>query len=245
MFERYTEKARRVIFFARYEASQVGSPYIESEHLLIGLLRESGHELRRYLGSRVAGEELRAEIAASTLRREPTSTSVDLPLSNECKRILAYSAEEAERLAHQHIGTEHLLLGILREKGCLAAQLLSERGLQLEATRTMIAADAKEGATGGGIGSGFAGAPGRNRRGFRIVDKDTSELLLTLQEFIPTPRVGDAVLIGEEGSYGQLYRVRDVLWEFTSGDGVHHRLRDVVVKVVKDEAASGGSPKES
>src|SRR5271163_137955 len=154
MFERYTEKARRVIFFARYEASQVGNPYIESEHLLIGLLRESGHELRRYLGSRVSAEELRAEIAASTLRREPTSTSVDLPLSNECKRILAYSAEEAARLGHQHIGTEHLLLGTLREKDCLAARLLRERGMELETTRKAIEADAKEKGVQGGIGYG-------------------------------------------------------------------------------------------
>jgi len=243
MFERYTEKARRVIFFARYEASQAGSPYIESEHLLIGLLRESGHELRRYLGSRVSAEELHAEIAASTLRREPTSTSVDLPLTNECKRILAYSAEEAERLGHKHIGTEHLLLGMLREKDCLAARLLNERGLQLEATRIQIAADAKESLAGGGIGSGVAGATRRNLHGFRIVDQDTSELLLILQESA-TPRVGDSILISEEGSPGRRYRVRDVLWEFVRVDGVH-RLCDVVVKVAKDDAVSGGSLMES
>ena len=103
MFERYTEKARRVIFFARYEASEVGSSYIESEHLLIGLLRESGPALRKHMGGAVSMEELRAEITAATLRRAPTSSSVDLPLSNECKRILAYAAEEAMRLRHEHM----------------------------------------------------------------------------------------------------------------------------------------------
>jgi len=238
MFERYTEKARRVIFFARYEASQVGNPYIESEHLLIGLLRESGHELRRYLGSRVSAEELRAEIAASTLRREPTSTSVDLPLSNECKRILAYSAEEAARLGHQHIGTEHLLLGTLREKDCLAARLLRERGMELETTRKAIEADAKEKGVQGGIGYGGPAAHRRNLRGFRIVDKDTSELLLTLQDSTSMPRVGDSILIEKEGSSGRFYRVQDVVWEFIHGDG-GDRLHDLVVKVVRDDAISG------
>jgi len=58
---------------------------------------------------------------------------VDLPLSNECKRVLAYAAEEAERLSHKHIGTEHLLLGLLRERKVLAAEILHERGLRLSA----------------------------------------------------------------------------------------------------------------
>src|SRR5271154_1247723 len=238
MFERYTEKARRVIFFARYEASQVGNPYIESEHLLIGLLRESGHELRRYLGSRVSAEELRAEIAASTLRREPTSTSVDLPLTNECKRILAYAAEEAARLVHQHIGTEHLLLGILREEGCLAARLLSERGMELEATRKAVEAAAKEVSVGSGTGRPQTSPTRWRFQSFRIVDDTTAEELLLCPEVPSVPRIGDAVLIGKEGSPGQSYRVKDVVWDFILD--VHgSRLRDLVVKVVKDNAVSG------
>ena len=243
MFERYTEKARRVIFFARYEASQFGSPYIETEHLLLGLLREDKALTNRFLRSHASVESIRKQIEGHTTIREKVSTSVDLPLSNECKRVLAYAAEEAERLSHKHIGTEHLLLGMLREKDCLAARLLNERGLQLEATRIQIAADAKESLAGGGIGSGVAGATRRNLHGFRIVDQDTSELLLILQESA-TPRVGDSILISEEGSPGRRYRVRDVLWEFVRVDGVH-RLCDVVVKVAKDDAVSGGSLMES
>jgi ATP-dependent Clp protease ATP-binding subunit ClpA len=131
MFERYTEKARRVIFFARYEASQFGSPYIESEHLLLGILREARTLVHQHLGERVFGHDIRAQIAACTTVREKVPTSVDLPLSNECERILAYAAEEAERLGHKFIGCEHLLLGILREKSCLAETLLAERGVKL------------------------------------------------------------------------------------------------------------------
>jgi len=118
MFERYTEKARRVIFFARYEATQFGSPYIETEHLLLGLLREDKALINRFLRSHASVEFIRKRIEGHTTIREKVSTSVDLPSSNECKRVLDYAAEEAEGLSHKHIGTEHLLLGLLREVLC-------------------------------------------------------------------------------------------------------------------------------
>ena len=135
MFERYTEKARRVIFFARYEASQFGSPYIETEHLLLGLLREDKALTNRFLRSHGSVESIRKQIEGRTAICEKVSTSVDLPLSQESKRVLAYAAEEAERLAHKHIGTEHLLLGLLREDKCFAAEILHERGLRLSTLR--------------------------------------------------------------------------------------------------------------
>jgi len=109
MFERYTEKARRVIFFARYEASQFGSPYIETEHLLLGLLRESRAVTAKLLKPD-SDFVIRKKIELHYGERKTISTSVDLPLSNESKRVLAYAAEEAERLAHKHIGSERLML---------------------------------------------------------------------------------------------------------------------------------------
>src|SRR5271157_2161553 len=144
MFERYTEKARRVIFFARYEASQFGSPYIETEHLLLGLLREDKALANRFLRSHAAVESIRKQIEGHTTIREKVSTSVDLPLSHECKRVLAYGAEEAERLGHKHIGTEHLLLGLLREEKCFAAEILHERGLRLSTIREELARTSQE-----------------------------------------------------------------------------------------------------
>jgi|ERR1700722_1166748 len=128
MFERYTEKARRVIFFARYKTSRFGSPYIESEHLLLGIVREDKALTNRFLRSEVAS--IRKQVETQTTTREKTSTSVDLPLSNESKRVLGYAGEEADRLAHKHIGTEHLLLGSLREEKCFAAQILVEQGVR-------------------------------------------------------------------------------------------------------------------
>src|SRR6266540_1974453 len=144
MFERYTEKARRVIFFARYEASQFGSPYIETEHLLLGLLREDKALTNRFLRQHSSVDSIRKQIEAHTTVREKVSTSVDLPLSNECKRVLAYASEEAERLSHKHIGTEHLLLGLLREEKCFAAEILAERGLKLAAIREELQRSTQE-----------------------------------------------------------------------------------------------------
>jgi ATP-dependent Clp protease ATP-binding subunit ClpC len=144
MFERYTEKARRVIFFARYEASQFGSPYIETEHLLLGLMREDKALTNRFLRSHASIESIRKQIEGRTTIREKVSTSVDLPLSQECKRVLAYAAEEAERLSHKHIGTEHLLLGLLREDKCFAAEILHERGLRLSTIREELARTSTE-----------------------------------------------------------------------------------------------------
>jgi ATP-dependent Clp protease ATP-binding subunit ClpC len=139
MFERYTEKARRVIFFARYEASQFGQSYIETEHLLMGLLREDKALTNRFLRSHASVESIRKQVEANTAIREKISTSVDLPLSNESKRVLAYAAEEAERLGHKHIGTEHLLLGLMREQNCFAANMLAERGIELAKVREELA----------------------------------------------------------------------------------------------------------
>src|SRR3974377_1034204 len=144
MFERYTERARRVIFFARYEASQFGSTTIETEHLLLGLIREDKNLTNRFLRNHSSIESIRKEIEGRTTIREKVSTSIDLPLSNECKRILAYAAEEAERLNHRHIGTEHLLLGILREEKRFAAEILHERGLRLSQVRAEIARSSSE-----------------------------------------------------------------------------------------------------
>jgi len=131
MFERYTEKARRVIFFARYEASQFGSSYIETEHLLLGLLREDAALSSHLRRSPLPPETIRKRIEENSPPRERVSTSVDMPLSSACKAVLTYAAEEAERLRHRHIGTEHLLIGLLREEHSLAAKLLNEAGFNI------------------------------------------------------------------------------------------------------------------
>ena len=139
MFERYTERARRVLFFARYEASQLGSISIETEHLLLGLIREGkGLTSRIFSCSHLSLESIRKEIEGRTVFREKVSTSVEIPFSTETKRMLQQAAEEADRLLHNYIGTEHLLLGILREERSVAASILSEKGMRLNTVRENI-----------------------------------------------------------------------------------------------------------
>lgn len=138
MFERYSEKARRVIFYARYEASDFGSPYIETEHVLLGLLREDKQLSIRFL-SLDRPPSIAEQIKNHTIVREKVPTTVDMPLSNECKRVLAYAAEETVRLGQNLIGTEHLLLGLLREEKGFASEILRERGVKLETIREELA----------------------------------------------------------------------------------------------------------
>jgi len=138
MFERYTERARRVVFFARFEASQCGSMTIETEHLLLGLLRENKNIVNRFLQSG-ASESIRDAVTARLTVRQRVPSAIDLPLSAECKHILGFAAEEADRQNHQYIGTEHVLLGIIREEKCGAAQVLIERGLNVETMRAELA----------------------------------------------------------------------------------------------------------
>src|SRR5579862_8127323 len=141
MFERYTERARRVLFFARYEASQLGSISIETEHLLLGLIREGkGLTSRIFARSHLSLENIRKEIEGRTVFREKVSTSVEIPFSAETKRVLQFAAEEADRLLHNYIGTEHLLLGILREERSVAASILMEKGMRLNTVREDIVA---------------------------------------------------------------------------------------------------------
>jgi ATP-dependent Clp protease ATP-binding subunit ClpA len=146
MFERYTEPARRTIFFARFEAAKTGSPYIETEHLLLGVLRQDHALVLRLLGSEEAVESLRAKISSPEVVTRKVITSVDLPLSHQSKRVLAYGAEESQRLAHRHIGTEHLLLGLMREKDSRAAQALLQAGLDLSQVREYAAQESIAGA---------------------------------------------------------------------------------------------------
>ena len=139
MIERYTERARRVLFFGRYEASQLGSISIETEHLLLGLIREGkGLTSRIFSRSHLSLENIRKEIEDRTVFREKVSTSVEIPFSTETKRVLQYASEESDRLLHNYIRTEHLLLGILREDRAVAASILSEKGMRLNSVREDI-----------------------------------------------------------------------------------------------------------
>ena len=137
MFERYTEKARRTIFFARYEASNYGSKTIAPEHLLLGLVRVDKTLANRFFVSRARfnHDSVRKEVEGRSVLREKLPQTMELILTTPAKRVLLFANEESEKLQNRHIGTEHLLVGLLREERSMAAEILYEHGLRLNGVR--------------------------------------------------------------------------------------------------------------
>jgi hypothetical protein len=123
MFEQYDEKARRAIFFARYEASETGSSSINSLHLLLGILRENG----ALFTVAVKGVSVNALMEdcrrALPIEGAKIPTSVDLPLSEECKQALEEAAKQAEDLASRTVQPMHLVLGLIKASQDVAAIL--------------------------------------------------------------------------------------------------------------------------
>ena len=138
MFERYTEKARRVIFYARYEASEFGSQQMETEHLLLGLLRADPEFIARLLGEGESAETIRTRVHERTPKHPRISTSIDLPLSQAFRQVLSDAEQESARLQHDIVGTEHVVIALLLQEDDPAARFLSEAGASLIAARQIL-----------------------------------------------------------------------------------------------------------
>ena len=138
MFERYNQEARRAIFFSAWEARQDGSGYIDPEHLLLSLTHDADSKANQLFSLAAHVESFRQQLGSHASAKIPQS--VDLPLANASKRVLAYAAEEADRLTSKPIGTEHLLLGLLREKKSDVPQTLAKAGIDLQSARNLIRA---------------------------------------------------------------------------------------------------------
>ena len=178
MFERYTEKARRSLFFARYEASSLGAKEVETEHLLLGILREDKTIANCLLAFNLSGQVVREKIAGnSSALKAQISTNIDVPLSITLKRALAYGAEESERLGQRTIDTECLLLGLSREHSCLASRILSEAGVS--ATQLRALANPVPAAHGAGHGIPPKDIPAADSEGFRDITQLASAGNLT------------------------------------------------------------------
>jgi hypothetical protein len=139
-FARYTPKARQALFFSHREASQLGSASIEPEHLLLGLIR-TAQGVTNWLFERahLSLEDARAGVAAHTVAREKLPFSVEIPFGPGTTQVLRYTAEEAYRLQHHHIGIAHLVLGILRDEQSTATSVLRGKGIGLHSVRDDIA----------------------------------------------------------------------------------------------------------
>jgi len=139
MFERFNETARRTLFFARHETTELGGVAIEPEHILLGLLRaDKGPTPHLFAAADLSYADARAKIRAHCGVRQQVPTSVELPFADQTQRILQHAREEADRLGHKYIGTGHLLVGVLREDGSFAAGMLRSHGMTIEGIREHI-----------------------------------------------------------------------------------------------------------
>ncbi|MBG0816920.1 Clp protease [Planomonospora sp. ID82291] len=140
MFERFTDRARRVVVLAQEEARRLGHDHIGTEHVLLGLLSEEGGVAARALQSFGLGlEQVRGDVE-EVVGRGSDPPPGHVPFTPRAKKVLELSLREALDLRHTYIGTEHLLLGLIREGEGLAARVLTDRGARLEAVRAHVVA---------------------------------------------------------------------------------------------------------
>ncbi|MFI5387193.1 MAG: Clp protease N-terminal domain-containing protein, partial [Fimbriimonadales bacterium] len=138
MWQRFTERARKVVFYAQEEAERFGEGYVSTEHLLLGLLREDDTVASRVLEKfGVSLKRARTEVEKQLPSGE-NRPSQDMTLTPRAKRVIDLAYDEARNLNNNYIGTEHLLLGIIREGDGLAGRVLTKLGVELENARREV-----------------------------------------------------------------------------------------------------------
>jgi len=171
MFERFTDRARKVMALANQEAQRFNHEYIGTEHVLLGLVKEGsgvGANVLKNLGVDLA--KIRMEVEKQVKTGPDMVTMGKLPQTPRAKKVIEYAIEEARNLNHNYVGTEHILLGLLREQEGVAAQVLLNLGMQLEDIRDEVlhllgaGMELDEGALGGTPGAAGAGTSTRRTK---------------------------------------------------------------------------------
>src|SRR5262245_28402352 len=195
MFDRFTERARKVMSLARQEAQRFNHDYIGTEHILLGLVQEgSGVAAQVLRNLEVEPRKIRIEVEKIVKNGTNMVTMGQLPFTPRAKKVLELSMEEAQNLGHNYIGTEHLLLGLIKENEGIAAQVLMNLGVKLEEVREevleFLGADTQEeeeeegqqqegGGQGGQQGGGGGGGGGGGKSKTPALDafgRDLTEL---------------------------------------------------------------------
>ncbi len=199
MFDRFTDRAKKVMNLARQEAQRFNHEYLGTEHILLGLVQEgSGVAANVLKNMGIDLTKIRAEVEKIVKTGPSMVTMGQLPFTPRAKKVLELSMEEASNLGHNYIGTEHLLLGLIKENEGIAAQVLMNLGVKLEDVREevleFLGADSQEeeeeesssgsgeaggGAQGGGGGGGGGGGQGNSKSKTPALDafgRDLTEL---------------------------------------------------------------------
>jgi ATP-dependent Clp protease ATP-binding subunit ClpC len=172
MYERFTDRARKVMQLANQEAQRFNHEYIGTEHILLGLIKEgSGVAANVLKNLDVDLRKIRLEVEKLVQSGPDMVTMGKLPQTPRAKKVIEYSMEEARNLGHNYVGTEHILLGLLREQEGVAAQVLMNLGLKLEEVREEVlnllghGMEGPEGSERAGMGGGGGGQSGEPRQG--------------------------------------------------------------------------------
>ena len=181
MFERFTEKAIKVIMLAQEEARRLGHNFVGTEQILLGLIGEGTGVAAKVLKSMgVNLKDARVEVE-KIIGRGSGFVAVEIPFTPRAKRVLELSLEEARQLGHNYIGTEHLLLGLIREGEGVAARVLENLGVDLAKVRTqvirMLGETAEVGAGGGGVAKGSTKTPTLDEFGTNLTQLATESKL--------------------------------------------------------------------
>jgi ATP-dependent Clp protease ATP-binding subunit ClpC len=139
MFERFTDRARRVIVDAQNEARSLGHNCIGPEHILLGLINEGdGVGAKALEAMQISTDTVRGRIEEISGRGQAPPTTGHIPFTPRAKKVLELSLREALQLGHNYIGTEHILLGLIHEGDGIAAQVLVGLGVELDRTRQLV-----------------------------------------------------------------------------------------------------------
>src|ERR671931_574232 len=233
MFERFTDRARRVVVLAQEEARMLNHNYIGTEHILLGLIHEGEGVAAKALESlNISLEAVRSQVE-EIIGQGQQAPSGHIPFTPRAKKVLELSLREALQLGHNYIGTEHILLGLIREGEGVAAQVLQKLGADLNRVRQTVI-QLLSGYTGG-KGEGAPGGQGEGPQGSMVLDQFGRNLTQLAREGKLDPVIGrekeiervmqvlsrrtknNPVLIGEPG-VGKTAIVEGLAQDIVKGD---------------------------
>jgi ATP-dependent Clp protease ATP-binding subunit ClpC len=194
----FTERVRKVLAMAREEAARLHHEYVGTEHILLGLIREGEGVAAAVLQNlSVDLEEVQAKIEETVKKgKAAQATGPDLPYTSRAKKVLELAMGEARELNHSYVGTEHLLLGLLREEKGIAAQVLTDAGVNLEAARAetlrLLGTEMPQGGTPGGAPKEPAAAKGEKKSKTPALDHFCRDLTTLAAEGQLDPTIGRA-----------------------------------------------------
>jgi ATP-dependent Clp protease ATP-binding subunit ClpC len=213
MFERFTDRARRVVVLAQEEARMLNHNYIGTEHILLGLIHEGEGVAAKALESmNISLEAVRNQVT-EIIGRGQTAPAGHIPFTPRAKKVLELSLREALQLGHNYIGTEHILLGLIREGEGVAAQVLQKLGADLNRVRQQVIQllSGYSGGEPGKAGAGVGEASGGSREGSTVLDQFGTNL---------TQAAADAELDPVIGRSREIERVMQVLSRRTKNNPV-------------------------